>query len=236
MASTSQRTVRNLNRRQRRQWYGALLASLLFHVLLVLAFRESRPPPSALAAAGPRAGDDRAAPGGGMRAIAFRVPLPPSPPPPIPRPPEPIPTPEVTIQPVPLEQQPQPPAALPSEGTGALAPGRGRNVGPGLEGGTGRGDGGTAAQGRFRQIPPSPRSLILPPTNCPGKVHGKAVDVWVLVTNRGVVVPDSIRVSPSTGDTGCDDRLRAQAAEWVFEPARRAGRPVAQWFRYTASF
>ncbi len=48
----------------------------------------------------------------------------------------------------------------------------------------------------------------------------------------GSVVPDSTRVIPSTGDSKFDDRLKRQAAEWVFDPARSMGRAVAEWFRY----
>lgn len=238
MERTSQRTTEYLSHRYQRRWRWALLASVLFHLLVVLAFRQSRSlPASPFAAAGPRAGDDQAAPGGGMHVVALRVELPPAEPQPIPRPPEPIPTPDVKIQPVQLEPKPQlQPATLQSQGGGAQAEGKGRNVGPGLEGGTGRGDGGTAAEGRFRLVPPSPRGLILPPSDPPGKVRGKEVEVWVFVTTRGAVVPDSTRVAPSTGDSKFDRRLREQAAEWLFEPARRAGQPVAEWFRYTINF
>jgi hypothetical protein len=64
-------------------------------------------------------------------------------------------------------------------------------------------------------------------------VRGREVDVWVFVTVRGQVVSDSTRLDPTSGDGKFDDRLKKQAAEWVFEPAKRGGKPVAEWFRYT---
>jgi hypothetical protein len=64
-------------------------------------------------------------------------------------------------------------------------------------------------------------------------VKGKEIDVWVFVTEKGMVVADSTRLDPGSGDRGFDDRLKKQASEWVFEPARRGGRVIAEWFRYT---
>jgi hypothetical protein len=37
---------------------------------------------------------------------------------------------------------------------------------------------------------------------------------------------------PSSGDRGFDNRLIRQAADWVFNPGRRDGQPVAEWFQY----
>ncbi len=214
-----------------------MLASLLLHALLFLLFSTGVvEPPSPFSAAGPRAGDDRAAPGGGMEAVAMRIALPEAPQP-IPRPPEPLPSEEVVeVEPEPEVEPavaPQPDAPV-GPVTEVAVVGRGNVSGdPGLEGATSRGDGGTAEEGLFRVVPPSPRGLILPPSNRPGRVRGKEVAVWVFVSDRGRVVADSTRVLPSTGDRGFDRRLRDQAAEWVFEPAMKAGRPVAEWFRYT---
>jgi len=103
---------------------------------------------------------------------------------------------------------------------------------PGVEGGTGEGDGGTGAEGLFRVVPPSPRGLIMPPNNPPSKVRGQEVDVWVFVTDGGRVVDDSTRVLPSTGDRGFDRKLRERAAQRVFEPAKKGGRAGAEWVRY----
>jgi len=216
-------------RRYGRIFRRALLVSVLFHALLFLLFRGSRVPPSPFAAAGPRAGDDRAASrGGGMQTVALVVPPELEP---IPRPPAPVPVPEIALE---VEELPEPQIQpiTPAEAPGFGGPEKGPYAGPGLDGDTGRGDGGTAATGRFRVIPPAPRGLILPPSNPPGNVRGKQIAVWVFDTETGRVVPDSTRLQPPTGNAGFDDRLRRQAAQWVFEPARRGGRPVAEWFRY----
>jgi outer membrane biosynthesis protein TonB len=223
-------------KRYTRYLRGALLASLLFHVAMVLIFRQTLAiPASPFAAAGPRAGDDRAARGGGMEVVNLQV-VQPQPVPQQVVPEIPVPVPEPTPQ-IPVLEQPQPQVvatvASAVAGVTAADAGRGREQGPGTATGTGRGDGGTTDEGLFRVVPPSPRGLILPPSDRPGKVRGKEVDVWVFVTVAGRVLPDSTRLAPTTGDRRFDDRLRKQAAEWVFEPARREGRPIAEWFRYT---
>src|SRR5690606_20029445 len=158
-------------RRYRRISRRALLASLVFHALLFLIFNGRGTPPSPFAAAGPRAGDDQAAAAGGGGIQTVTLLLPPEREP-IPRPPEPIIAPEIKIE---VEDQPQPeiqPINF-AEAPGFGGKDNGPDAGPGLEGGTGRGDGGTAATGRFRVIPPSPRGLILPPGDRPGNVRGK---------------------------------------------------------------
>jgi protein TonB len=222
------------DRRYRRWFRRAFLASVLLHVVILLMFRSARPlPPSPFAAAGPRAGDDRAAAGGGMQVVALQI-TQPQPEPVQPVIPEPVPEPTPKIELEVVEPKPQTVAAVtPAIGVPTVGEGTGTAVGPGLESGTGRGDGGTDAEGRFRVVPPSPRGLILPPSERPKQVRGREVDVWVFVTDAGKVIADSTRIAPTTGDRKFDDRLKKQAAEWVFEPARRGGRAVAEWFRYT---
>lgn len=239
MKEPIQRTARYFDERHRRIMRGSLLVSVLLHLLVLGWFRaDILIPPSPFAAAGPRAGDDKAAPGGGTEVIALRLSQPAAAPEivvpqPVPVPVE-EPKPEVEVKP----EEPRPQLATGTvqtgTGTGVEAEGRGAGVGAGLAGGTGRGDGGTGEEGLFRVMPPSPRGLILPPSDRPGKVKGQEVDVWVFVDNQGKVVSDSTRLDPATtGDRKFDDRLRKQAAEWVFEPARRGGRVIAEWFRYT---
>lgn len=241
--SAIERTRDSYDRRDRRTWRGALVASIVLHVLLFLIFRsEILIPPSPFAAAGPRSGDARAAAGGGSQIIALTIQqeqVQPEPeisePVPVPVP---TPVPEPEIRPV-VEEPPRPQVqavtrlATSREGTAGAGEGRGERTGEGIESGTGRGDGGTAEAGLFRVVPPSPRGLILPPSDRPGAVRGKEIDVWVFVTARGAVVPDSTRLAPASGDRRFDDRLKKQASEWVFEPARRGGQPIAEWFRYT---
>ncbi len=232
-----QRTARFYDYRHRRIMGTALLISVVLHLMVLFMFRSAiLVPESPFSAAGPRSGDDKAAAGGGSQIVNLR----PTPPRAVPEiaTPQPIPIPTEKIVPEPLIkiEDPKPQltvASILGEGLTSAAQGLGAGQGAGIEGGTGRGDGGTGESGRFRVLPPSPRGLILPPSDRPGKVKGKEVDVWVYVDVKGKVVADSTRLDPSTGDHGFDDRLKKQAAEWVFDPARRGGRIIAEWFRYT---
>jgi hypothetical protein len=214
-----------LHRRHERLMRRGLFASLVLHILLFVLFSRSGDPESPFAAAGPRAGDDQAAAGGGLQAVALQV----RPPAEIMRPPEPVIIPDLSLR----ELEPTDPLDEVDFGALDAALGQpGPTVGPGRETGQGLGDGGTADEGRFRVLPPVPRGLIIPPSDRPNSVRGRGVEVWVFVTMEGRVVADSTRLRPPTGDRGFDARLRRQAAEWVFEPARRGGQPVAEWFRY----
>lgn len=237
MAEPVGRRTDELRARHRRIRAAGLLASLGLHLLLfliLLLLGGPRAPRSPYAAAGPRSGDDRAAPtGGGMQALNLVIT---SPRPEVPRVPAPIPVPEVVVEP---EPDPVPAIPAPDE-IPALTPGvagrdAGAEPGSGIEGGDGRGDGGTDLEGRFRVVPPTPRGLILPPSDRPSRVRGREVTVWVFVDEQGRVVADSTRLLPTTGDSKFDDRLKRHAAEWVFEPARRSGQAIAEWFRYTIS-
>ncbi|MGD2122328.1 MAG: hypothetical protein PVJ76_11320 [Gemmatimonadota bacterium] len=206
---------------QDRVFRNALGLSLLFHVVLFFFWRVVPIPPSPFSAAGPRAGDFFAA-GGGMQAMNIRVP-----------PSRPIVTPRVpliSLEDIPVEIDFEPQLDL----AAAMgdAPGMGEGP-PGIEGGRGRGDGGTAEQGFFRVIPPSPRGMIIPPAN--KNLRGKQVEVWVFVDATGRVVPDSTRLNPPTSDGSLNRQLIREAAEWVFHPAKRNDEPVASWFPYTIS-
>lgn len=212
----------------------SLVASVLFHILIILFFREEQIVPQIqTAAAGERAGDPVAAAGGGMETIELRIETPPPEPEPTPTP-EPVPVPE----PEP-EVQPQEPSSEPSQGQTqqqSSGAGRGPETGPGTETGTGRGDGGTADEGLNRVVAPTPRGMILPPSDRPSRVKGMTVTVYVFVAASGNVVSDSTRISPSTGDSRFDRRLRDDAAQWKFRPGTRGGRPIAAWFPYTITF
>jgi outer membrane biosynthesis protein TonB len=145
--------------------------------------------------------------------------------------PIPVPVPDVVQQPVEQREAAQP--ARPIGESTAAGEGRGPATGPGTATGTGSGSGGTGEEGTSRVTAPSPRGLILPPSDRPASVRGKTVNVYVFVTPRGTVMPDSTRLVPGSGDARFDTRLRRQASEWVFNPARRDGQPVAEWFQYT---
>lgn len=236
MEIRAERRTDELGRKWDRAWSVALLTSVALHIVVLLIFRSASPLPNVpTSAAGPRMGDPNAAEGGGLEVISMAIATPPAQPAAIPEPPEPIPVPDAELPPVDVEEQP---ATSPLPGTGAdpaaaAGGGQGNKVGPGIEGGTGRGDGGDAAEGLYRVTPPTPRGLILPPSDRPGKVRGREVVVYVFVTDRGRVVSDSTRLAPTSGDSKFDDRLRRQAADWVFSPARKAGVPIAEWFKYT---
>lgn len=228
-SAQSQRTAERLGRNHKRNFRIGLAVSILLHGLVFIVFRGGSMV-SPFAAAGPRAGDDRAAAGGGLQAVALRVAVSE----PIPRPPDPVAIPKPAVRP---EDQPEPefePVEF-GEFEGEAGHEEGTEKGPGLDTGEGEGDAGTAARGRFRVIPPTPRGMIFPPSNQPDDVDGREVEVWVFVTAAGQVVPDSTRLIPPTGNDNFDARLRRQAAEWVFEPAKRGGEPVARWFQYIIS-
>ncbi len=208
-------------RQERKIWRRALLASVLLHLLIFLGWRGAVIPVSPFAAAGPRAGDDRAA-RGSMQAMNLRVPASR----PIIRPPVPLAV-EIEIEPVEFEDEPSlDPASVLGDDPGDGEP-------PGLPDGTGRGDGGNAAEGRFRLQPATPRGMIIPPAN--KSLKGTTVEVWVFVDTQGRVVPDSTRLNPPTRDRGFNQRLMREAAEWVFKPAMQGGLAVASWFPYRIS-
>jgi hypothetical protein len=208
-------------RRERTVWRMGLLLSVLVHLFIFLGWRGPVIPMSPFAAAGPRAGDNRAA-RGSMQALNMSVP----PSRPIIRPPRPLAV-SVEIEPVEFEDSET------LDPSSVLGDAPGDDEGPGLETGRGEGDGGTAEEGLYRLQPPSPRGMIIPPAN--ENLKGTTVEVWVFVDERGRVVPDSTRLNPPTRDRGFNQRLIREAAEWVFRPAVQGGKPVASWFPYQIS-
>ncbi|HEX6307440.1 MAG TPA: energy transducer TonB [Longimicrobiales bacterium] len=227
--------IRGLLAQWDRTFRWALAASVLFHLLIVLLFRAERlVPVMRTAAAGEQAGDPVAAAGGGMEMIEYRIETPPPEPEPVVPTPEPVPVPEPEPEPAPQE-----PSAEPNQGQTqqqSSGAGRGPETGPGTATGTGRGDGGTADEGLNRVVAPTPRGMILPPSDRPSRVKGMTVTVYVFVAASGNVVADSTRISPPTGDSRFDRRLRDDAAQWKFRPATRGGQPIAAWFPYTITF
>lgn len=214
---TAELTVSARRRRDRRLWRNAFAASLLVH-LLVLFWGGGRPIPLApFAAAGPKAGDARAA-AGGVEALNLAVP---------PRPPvapAAIPL-EVLVEIEPADLEPDLTfdmlAVLGEPGPAGL---------PGLAEGDGEGDGGTAQDGLQRVLPPTPRGMIFPPAN--KSLRGTEIQVWVFVDEHGRVVPDSTRLNPPTRDRGFNRQLIREAAQWMFRPGTRDGQPVATWTHY----
>jgi hypothetical protein len=214
-------SAKDRRRRERKIWRTGLLVSLLFHLLVFFAWRGNVIPLSPFAAAGPRSGDNRAA-AGSLQALNVRTP----PPTPVVPPLVPLPT-EITVEPVEWEDE------VELDPSAVLGDAPGTTDLPGLETGTGRGDGGNADEGLYRLEPPSPRGMIIPPAN--RSLRGTEVQVWVFVNEVGRVVADSTRLDPPTRDRDFNRRLIREAAEWSFRPARQEGRPVASWFPYKIS-
>ena len=208
--------VRARRRKERKIWRNALLASLLFHLLVLLVSGQRPLPRLSLAAAGPKAGDARAA-RGGMQTMNITIP----PPRPIVPPPIPLPT-VIDVEPVEFDSEPEfDLAALIGERPG-VGP-------PGLDG-DGEGDGGDATEGLGTVIPPRPRGLIIPPSH---KILKETeIVVWVFVNEQGQVVADSTRLDPPTRDRGLNRQLIKEAAQWRFVPASRYGQPIAAWTQY----
>jgi hypothetical protein len=206
-------------RKERHVWRAGLLVSAVLHLFVFLFWRGNVIPQSPFAAAGPRAGDNRAA-AGSMQALNIRTP----PPVPIVPPPVPIAV-EVEVEPVEFDEE-----VVEFDASSILGDRPGLLEGPGLEDGTGAGDGGNAEEGLNRLQPATPRGMIIPPTN--RDLRGTEVQVWVFVDELGRVVADSTRLDPPTKDGGFNRRLIREASEWVFRPAVRAGTPVASWFPY----
>lgn len=213
--------ARERRRRERKIWRTGLLVSVALHLVIFIGWKGTVIPLSPFSAAGPRAGDDRAAPGS-MQAMNISTP----PTRPIVRPPTPL---AVTVEVEPVEFDLET-AIDPSTLIGE-APGIGD--GPGIADGKGKGDGGNAEEGRFRLNPPQPRGMIIPPAN--KSLKGTTVEVWVFVDAKGQVVPDSTRLNPPTRDKGFNQRLIREASEWVFRPATRGGEAVPSWFPYQIS-
>lgn len=232
-APPSTESVGERRDRERRIWRSAFLISLGLHLLLFLIWPSGGDPVSPFAAAGPRDMDEQAAEGI-MRAVALRsAPADPITPPPTPvieaDLPEPV---EVEPDATPEVDLAEP--ELPEPGQGSTEGADEEETDPvGLPGATGGGDAGTTDEGRFRVVPPSPRGMIIPPTH--RSMRGQEVEVWVFVDERGRVVPDSTRLEPPTSNRSFNDQLMREAAQWVFQPARRGEEPVAAWFPYTIS-
>jgi hypothetical protein len=218
MSEMQEITVGERRLRDRSVWRNGLIVSVLFHLLVFLAWRGSVLPDSPMAAAGPAAGDNRAA-AGSMQALNVRTP------PSVPLVPPPIPLPtEVAIEPVEFVQEVRiDPASVAGDAPGQLEA-------PGLGLGTGLGDGGDSDEGLYRLQPPVPRGMIIPPDN--DRLRGTEVQVWVFVDEAGRVVSDSTRLDPSTRDGDFNRRLIREASEWTFRPAEQDGEAVASWFPY----
>jgi hypothetical protein len=229
-ATERQQDVGSRRSRERAVWWLALLASVVIHVLIFLWSPIWNNPFDSDGAAGPDNANDRAAPGV-LQAVSMGSPPPAIPQPPlIPVPDVVLPEPEVILPEVPEELEPAVPDILdPGVGTGTGVD-RLDAGDSGQPGATGLGDAGQGADGIARLIPPSPRGMIIPPTN--RELRGSEIEVWVFVNEQGRVVGDSTQLRPPTSDRRFNEQLTREAAQWVFNPARENGVPVAAWFPY----
>jgi hypothetical protein len=218
MDATDAASLDGRRARDRRVVRAGFALSLLLHVVVVLMWRGGGDPQALTSAAGPDRGDPRAA-AGAMQALNLReaeaVPVVP--------PPVPIAV-EVTVEPIEFDDEPR---IDPSD---LLGDAPGLAEAPGVETGTGAGNQGDSDAGSDDLLPPSPRGMIIPPTN--RDLRGTEVQVWVFVDAAGRVVADSTRLEPPTRNRDFNRRLVQEAAEWVFRPASRAGAPIAAWFPY----
>ncbi|MEX0908054.1 MAG: energy transducer TonB [Gemmatimonadota bacterium] len=237
MANVRKSRTQQVLGRWDRSFRWSMVASVVLHFLLILLFQETRPVPRVdYAAAGAETGDEQAAAGGGMELLTLVIEQPPPAPEAEPVPEVPVPVPVEVPEPVPDPVR-EPERSTSGQGsTSAAGQGTGESTGAGTQTGTGTGAGGDAEGGSGIITAPSPRGLILPPSDRPGSVRGRTVTVYVFVDPRGGVVRDSTRLNPSTGDSRFDDRLRQQAADWKFRPATQRGQAVAAWFPYTITF
>ena len=214
--------------RNRKALIGGFSLSVLLHVLILLGWRGPVTDLPGSLAAGPRAGDYRAAAGGGeILAIAIAPPRPIE----IPAPPAEVlltdlevvtDEPEKMIQPVEL--------AGPTGGAALISD----RTGPGLVGADGRGDSGSDAEGQDQRTFPTPRSII-PVWDPPRDMKGMRVTVRVQVDARGVATGE-ILVDPGIPNSGFDRRLRQELLSMDYVPAQRGGRPVADWAEMTFTF
>jgi outer membrane biosynthesis protein TonB len=228
-----QTDVHTRRSREQRVWGLAFIFSVGLHVLIFLLGPLWLIDLSSLPAAGSDRADDLALTGF-LEAVAMS-----SAPPDAAQPP-PVPVPDV-ILPDPVEPPPEVPPEVELDVPEVPEPGTGLTTGTdaeevsdaGVPGAPGDGAAGTEEEGVSRLIPPSPRGMILPPTN--RDLRGRQVEVWVFVNEQGRVVPDSTQLRPPTPDRRFNEQLEREAAQWVFEPAREGGLPVAAWFPYLIS-
>ncbi|MEX2582171.1 MAG: hypothetical protein WD766_02795 [Gemmatimonadota bacterium] len=228
--------------RWRRARSAGILGTVLIHFLLLILFRATPlPPASPTSAAGPAAGDLRAAAGGGsgMTMVEVRPQVSPQPEEEIPVP-VPVPVPEeIVIEPIEVEAPapdpdvaPAPPPSLPGTGGGAVGGQDGPATGPGTATGTGDGGGGTGDGGAADIIPPRPRGIFIPPSGRPASARGQEITVWVFVSESGRVDRSTVRLEPPTSDSRYNQRLIQSVAEWVFDPATQGGRRVPVWYPF----
>lgn len=218
---------RNSARQRNALWTG-LAISAAFHALLLFGWRVPAADNPGSLAAGPRAGDIRAAEGGGeMTALAIAAPRPIE----VPAPPQT--RPQIRDPELRVTEPERHVIAASLSGPSGGTPAEGRS-GPGLPGVDGAGDGGSDRAGRDRRSPPTPRS-ITPRWDPPQALRGQRVMLRVHVDALGEPTGE-IEIRPRIADSGFEKQLRRDVLAMDFMPARRDGRPVADWAELTLTF
>ena len=88
-----------------------------------------------------------------------------------------------------------------------------------------------SGDGSDLKSPPLPRSIVIPQILA-GQGLGE-IQIDVFVDESGRVVSDSTRIFSPNASSSVQSQLFDKASEWVFDPARIAGKPVGSWFSYT---
>jgi len=240
-----------LSRPTRASRPGGALASLLFHILIILLlaypatqFVKVRDPgDNPYSGSGGGGGG-----GGGSDALAY-ISLPAfRPPPPLEEPiVTPVETPQVPVVPEPVPADSVDPSAVasvdslaqsgtgkpgdqgPGSGTGTGG-GNGPGTGPGSGPGSGAGDGGngTAQPPRWRQV-------LLPPEHTPRELRGQTITINFSIRANGRV--DRVEFSPEIRNRDFANKFREKLLSYLFIPARSAaGEPIAAEYPMAFTF
>jgi len=231
-----------LSRPTRASRPGGALASLLFHILIILLlaypatqFVKVRDPgDNPYSGSGGGGGG-----GGGSDALAY-ISLPAfRPPPPLEEPiVTPVETPQVPVVPEPVPADSVDPSTVSSVDSSAQAgsgvqgvPGPGSGGGTG--GGTGPGDGpgtgpgsGPGNGGSGTEQPPRLRQLVLAPENKPRELRGQTITINFSIRANGRV--EQVEFSPEIRNRDYANKFRERLLDYIFTPAKSAaGVPIA---------
>ena len=205
--------IKDRHRRERRIWRNGIAMSVAVHFLVFFTWKITAVPTAPPMTPGPEQ-IEGIVDEGSLRALSIWVP------PNLPIVPSPIPIPsQIDIQEVKLAQIME----------GDTVPVFGKR--PSLDKLPGLGDGsGIPHQGASGWMSATPRDIVI--LSNEHDLSGKEIQVWVFIDESGGVIPDSTYLDPVPEDKDFNRRLIRQAAEWLFRPATRDGKPVVSWFTY----
>ncbi|HVO35064.1 MAG TPA: hypothetical protein VMT21_05830 [Gemmatimonadales bacterium] len=117
------------------------------------------------------------------------------------------------------------PGEGPGKGTGA-GPGAGSGTGGGTGSGRGPGMGPDSGGGGGSLYPPTPKQIILPPSDRPASVRGTTIVVRFEISERGDVM--RVSMSPTPRDRSFASEFTERLRRYTFTPATTLdGHPVA---------